>query len=107
MPVKFEENSADNLLKKAAELFKERNAVYGDNYLMVGETMKGLFPYGVNLLTADDFNRFHILMLMVVKLTRYTNNWKEGHLDSISDNTVYSAMLEMIDRDIERQKPPF
>lgn len=89
---------AHEILHKAAYLFQERNVIYGDNYKRVGEVMKGLFPNGITLTSVHDHNRFHILMLMVVKLSRYTMNWeKGGHQDSIRDNTVYSAMLEMID----------
>lgn len=88
---------AHDILREAADLFQERNAVYGDNFKMVGEVMVGLFPNGVTLKTAHDHNRFHILMLLAVKLTRYTVNWEKGHQDSIRDATVYGAMLEMID----------
>lgn len=95
-----EENRADNLLIKAAALFKERNAVYGDNYKMVGAVMAALFPNGLEVKTVDDWNRLHILLLGVVKDTRYTVNWATGHPDSIGDRTVYSAMLDMIDREI-------
>lgn len=96
--------TADQFLTEAAETFKARNAVYGNNYLNVGGAMASLFPKGVTLKTADDFNRFHIFMLGVVKLSRYCNNWeKGGHADSMHDNTVYSAMLESIDAEINNQ----
>lgn len=90
--------TADKILESAAETFRERNKVYGDNYKNVGQVMKGLFPDGVTLLTEEDHNRFHLLFLDVVKLTRYCNNWeKGGHQDSIHDSIVYGAMLESID----------
>ena len=88
----------------AAETFAERHAVYGDNYLLVGNVMKSLFPDRVELKTVDDHNRFHLLFLSVVKLTRYVNNWKEGgHADSARDASVYWAMLESVDADIEEK----
>lgn len=99
-----EENRADNLLIKAAELFKERNAVYGDNFRMVGAVMAALFPNGLTVKTVDDWNRLHIFLLGVVKDTRYVINWSTGHPDSVGDATVYKAMLDMIDREIEAQK---
>jgi hypothetical protein len=90
--------SAADILEEAATTFRDRNAVYGDNFKHVGEVMMGLFPEGLKVETAHDWNRLHILLLCVVKQTRYTFNWsKGGHHDSIRDNTVYSAMLEMID----------
>ena len=99
---------ASHLLREAAETYAERNKVYGDNYKLVGAVMKGFFPEGVFLKTEDDHNRFHIFMLAIVKLTRYTVNWypnvqtgKVGHRDSIRDATVYCAMLEEIDAEIE------
>lgn len=97
--------TADEFLTEAAKTFKDRNAVYGNNHLNVGGAMASFFPNGVLLKTADDFNRFHIFMLGVVKVSRYANNWpKGGHADSAHDNTVYSAMLESIDEEI-RSRP--
>jgi hypothetical protein len=79
----------------------QRNKVYGNNYLNVGNAMAAMFPNGVTLKTPDDWNRMHIFFLGIVKQTRYCNNWnKGGHADSMHDNTVYSAMLESIDEDI-------
>jgi len=96
---------ANNLLRKAAELYEKRNKVYGDNYLLVGEVMKGFFPNGLMLNTIEDFNRFHIFMLTVVKQTRYVIGWgKGGHPDSIADATVYCAMLDQIDQDIKAKE---
>src|SRR5690349_14282312 len=97
--------TADEFLTEAANTFKEKNKIYGNNYLNVGGAMAALFPDGVLLKTADDFNRFHIFMLGVVKQSRYCNNWHNvGHVDSAHDNTVYSAMLESIDEEI-RTRP--
>lgn len=95
-------------MSESAATFKSRNAEYGDNWRMVGETMKALFPNGVTLRTADDHNRFHIFMLKIVKLSRYAINWeKGGHQDSIHDDGVYSAMLEMIDGEISEKRAAF
>lgn len=97
--------SADKILAEAASTFAARRAVYGDNYKRVGAAMAALFPDGVNLKSKDDHNRFHILMLVVVKLSRYCVNWeKSGHQDSIHDAAVYCAMLESIDAEITGAK---
>lgn len=89
------------ILEEAAKTYAERNAVYGDNFVVVGSVMAAMFPRGVTLTTADDWNRLHILLLGVVKQTRYVENWSRGgHQDSIRDHTVYGAMLEAIDREI-------
>jgi hypothetical protein len=50
--------------------------VYGNNYLNVGRAMVAMFPDGVTINSADDWNRLHIFLLGVVKLTRYANNWE-------------------------------
>lgn len=90
---------AGDILTQAAETYRDRHAVYGDNYKLVGEVMKALFPGGVMLKTPTDHNRFHILLLEVVKLTRYVQNWSRGgHDDSQLDLSVYAAMMVEIDR---------
>ncbi len=90
-----------DILREAATIFEERHKVYGDNYKKVGTVMAALFPDGLDLKTADDHNRFHILMLDVVKLTRYAENWhKGGHRDSLLDKAVYNTMLASIDQEI-------
>lgn len=91
--------TADEILQQSAETFRSRRSVYGDNWKRVGGVFAALFPDGIRLITPDDHNSFHILSLMVVKLTRYAVSIDRGefHQDSIHDNTVYSAMLEAIE----------
>lgn len=85
---------ADKILKKAAKTYRERNTLYGSNYLNVGAAMAAFFPNGIELKTYNDHVRFHIFCWIVGKLTRYANQWKKGHPDSIHDVIVYAAMLE-------------
>jgi hypothetical protein len=95
------------ILRESADTYEERNKVYGDNFLKVGAIMSALFPDGLTVKTPDDWNRLHILVLGVVKQTRYVQNWASGgHRDSIHDNTVYSAMLEAIDAEIASRPEP-
>ncbi len=82
-----------DILTKMAETYKERNKVYGDNYKNVGRVMKALFPDGVELRSAEDFNTWHLFELIVVKLIRFANA-DLSHKDSIHDIAVYAAMLE-------------
>lgn len=100
------------MLREAAAVFEERNLVYKDAYRKVGPIMEALFPDGVKLAVSEDHNRFHILMLIVVKLTRYSSAFDGGHPDSITDISTYAAMLagldrEMIDARTEAGKPVF
>jgi len=94
----MDKTAALKKLEEAVEIYKARNAVYGNNYELVGETMKGLFPNGLTLTTAHDWNRLHIFLLIVVKLSRYVVNWNNGgHADSMDDIIVYAALLGEID----------
>lgn len=82
-----------DILRSMADTFEERNKVYGDNYKMVGPIMTILFPHGVQLRTADDFNKWHLLELTIVKLTRFAASGMT-HVDSIHDAAIYCAMVE-------------
>lgn len=55
--------------------------------------MTAMFPNGVVLKTAADFNRWHLFELQIVKMTRFANSGLV-HLDSIQDDQVYGAMVE-------------
>lgn len=85
------------LLTSMADLYRERNAVYKDNYKMVGNIMKALFPKGISLDSPEDHNKFHLFMLGIVKLSRYAVNYQNGHKDSIEDLIVYFAMVAGMD----------
>lgn len=84
----------ESILEAAAKTFKERNTMYGSNYLNVGDAMKAFFPNGIELKTVNDHIRFHFFCWIVGKLSRYANQWETGHKDSIHDVVVYAAMLE-------------
>lgn len=86
-------------LKKAAELYEQRNKQYGDSYKRFGPMMQALM-LEVTLKTPSDFGRFALLNFIVSKLHRYVNNWdKGGHEDSLSDISVYTQMLKELDKD--------
>lgn len=94
-------NTAD-ILQAAADTFRERNAVYGSNYQMVGPIMQTLFPKGVppELLGHD---AFHLFELVVVKISRLAIS-NLTHIDSARDAAVYCAMIESIITTKEEQK---
>lgn len=83
------------ILDEMADTFRERNKIYGDNYKRVGAVMAAMFPNGIMLKTADDFNRWHLFELQIVKLTRFANSGLT-HIDSIHDEAVYAAMVESL-----------
>ena len=88
-----------------AATYRERNALYKDNYKRFGDLMMALFPEGLTVKTRDEWNRICIFMMISSKLTRYAANFeKGGHEDSIHDAGVYSAMLEELG--LEKQHSP-
>jgi len=93
---------ADEILDKAAETYRERNAEYGENYRVFGRVMQALFPDGLTIKGEQEWVRFHLWLLSVVKLTRYVQNWEQGHDDSLLDDIVYKAMTLQLDG--ERKK---
>lgn len=89
--------NAGDILNSAAETFRERNVMYRENWKDVGATLAALFPAGISLKTPQDHTRFHFLVLMIVKISRYANMWDNPHADSMRDLAVYAAMLESYD----------
>ena len=94
--------TAADILAEMADTYRERNKVYGDNYKLVGDVMMALFPNGVKLETAEQFNIWHLFELIVVKITRFANSDLQ-HEDSIHDLAVYAAMVESLIRKENKQ----
>jgi len=89
---------ASDVLRELADLFDEKDKAYGPTYRMIGRQLKILFPGGITLKTATDFNRFFLINQALVKLHRYCNRFETGHKDSNEDLVVYGAMLAETDR---------
>jgi len=86
-------------LEAALDLYRERNAVYKDNYKCMGRLLLALFPEGgVPAITSEeDANRLNIIIDCLGKLQRYAFQFAEGgHRDSARDLIVYAAMLEEV-----------
>jgi len=86
------------ILEGAARTLRERDADYQGADALYARTINVLFPEGVVLASERDHHRFHLMMLLVVKLTRYVNNWEEGHPDSLIDLAAYAGMLQAVDQ---------
>lgn len=98
-----------DILEGMAATFRERNAVYGDNWKMVGELMDVMFPQGIGVTThakslkataipgilLSDYDVWHLFELMIVKLSRFAISGLT-HEDSVHDLAVYAAMIEAI-----------
>jgi hypothetical protein len=89
--------SAPDILKEAEQTFRQRSAIYGDNYKRFGRAFLSIFPDGriPEIVDSRDMDRLQLLMQMLNKMTRYAENLtKGGHADSARDICVYAAMLE-------------
>ena len=93
----------DELRVDSADTFKIKNAQYGSNSKNYAAAMKAFFPNGIVIKTEQDHERIHLLMLLIVKISRYCNNFElGGHEDSLNDAAVYSAMLRSLDAEINQ-----
>jgi hypothetical protein len=88
-------------LRDLANLYEERNVTYGDNYKRFGPMAAMMFPNGLIIRSADDWNRLALFIHVMTKVTRYANLFdKNGHSDSLDDLAVYAMMMREIDGEI-------
>lgn len=81
------------VLGEMLETFLQRQSVYGDNVNRIGFVLAALFPDGVKLNTPEDHDRYHLFLMIAVKMTRLAVT-NINHQDSAHDLAVYGAMLE-------------
>ena len=90
-------NFVPQALRAAAEIYEQRNAMYGDNYKKFGTWAQPLLA-DCNATTVTDVNRLGVLLQMLSKMSRYVENFNAGgHDDSLDDLVVYSMMLKELD----------
>lgn len=90
--------SVPEALEEAAGIYRQRNAIYGDNYKNIGAIMRAMFPGPVTLKTEHDFRRYGVFFRMMDKMTRYAENFESGgHKDSMDDIAVYAMILQELD----------
>jgi|TARA_R110002096_G_scaffold404993_4_gene602906 hypothetical protein len=90
----------DESLEELANLYRQRNQLYGDNYKNFGNVVSSLFPDGIHVDGASNINRLSVLFHIIDKVTRYIANFNDGgHEDSLDDISVYSQMLKELDND--------
>jgi hypothetical protein len=97
--------SVPEALRKAADLYEERNKLYGDNYKSFGKLVDVLFPNGFPSGAQESHvsyqNRVGVLIQILSKLTRYCANFGDGgHSDSLHDLAVYAMMLDELDAEL-------
>lgn len=90
---------APDFLEAGAETFRQRNAIFGDTYLLFGPAMAAAFPEGLKIEPGDveSFNRLGVWVQCMGKLLRYGPQLSSGgHRDSAHDLMVYGAILEEV-----------
>lgn len=88
-------------LREKADLYLERNKLYGDNYKRFGKILSLLLE-GQTLDAADtvQMNRLGVFIQVAGKLVRYGENFVSGgHDDSLDDLAVYAMMMKELDHD--------
>jgi hypothetical protein len=87
-------------LHALANLYEERNKLYGDCSKNFGKMFTALFPNGILITDENDANRMALFVHIITKVGRYANNWRTGHVDSLNDIAVYTQMLQELDEDL-------
>jgi hypothetical protein len=98
--------SPSERLHALADLYHQRNMIYGDKYLTSsGKFLSALFPDGLKLKTEEEWGRFYLFLHIVSKLDRYATNLKSGgHEDSLDDTAVYCMMLREYDDEVRTDR---
>ncbi len=93
----------DKLLD-ALKTVDSRAKVYGtdqnehEGHVRAGKVLAALFPDGITVKTDEEFTRFVLFCMLVVKQNRYALNYERGgHRDSIHDLGNYAHILEDYD----------
>ena len=81
-------------LEEAKKILMDRAEKYGDNAAQIGEILNILYPHGIHPESAEDFSKFTMLVLIVVKLVRSTHG--PSHTDSLRDMANYSLILSVL-----------
>lgn len=87
-------------LRSKADLYKQRNEIYGDNYHRFGPIFSLLMDnQSLNVRSTHDMTRLGVLVQIVSKITRYCETFNVGgHDDSLDDLAVYAMMLKELDQ---------
>jgi hypothetical protein len=81
------------ILEEMAKTYRERNAIYGDNWQTHTAALRAIFPAGVVLKDEFETTMYSWFSIMLGKMTRLANAGFQ-HQDSIHDIAVYAAMME-------------
>ncbi len=82
-----------SILNDASLTYQERQGAYKNTYKLHGKVMAQVFPDGITLRTEDDFLKYHLFVLEMIKMIRTACSGMT-HIDSQHDLMVYAAMFE-------------
>jgi len=90
----------NDAFQEMAETFREKSTEYGESAVItIGKALQIIFSDGLILAKQEDFQRFFLLTMVLLKAIRYSQNLcGGGHEDSALDMAVYAAMLLGHDR---------
>lgn len=83
------------ILHGMADTLDSRSADYGYNAGLVARLLAEMFPKGITLKTAADFEMWHLFELTVVKQARFVNS-DLTHRDSVHDGSIYGGFCERL-----------
>lgn len=89
---------ARQIILEAATTYAARRAVYGESEQRYAAIMSACFPDGLTIASHEEWVRFGLFTQIIGKVARYTNDFKDPHVDSVHDLGVYAFMLEAEDR---------
>lgn len=91
--------SVPDMLRGLAKIYEDRNPVYGSNYMWQGHVLHALFQGDpVTIESREQWNRLHLIVHLLSKLSRYCAAFKQGgHRDSLDDLAVYAMMARECD----------
>ena len=84
-----------DVLEKVAATLRERSSTYKNTYEIHGDVMIALFPEGVRLDSAADFEIFGLMNAIVGKVCRFAAT-DMTHIDSVHDIAGYAAIAEFV-----------
>lgn len=85
-------------LTDLAAVHAARGKVYKRDYHHLGESLAAMFPDGLALKSAEEFNRFALFVHLHGKVMRYAQSMLVGgHADSLDDAAVYAQMMRECD----------
>lgn len=96
------------LMEEAIKTYRKKNQDYGDSYKIIGHVMEKIFPKGITLNNASEFNRIGALILILTKITRYANLFSKEKInfdsknDTVMDLGVYSFILSYLEEEDKR-----